>query len=225
MQLLLGSCNSLAKTQHALMCSDLPPALAIYLGLSELIGVSSGMFCFYMDHRPMDFDWAREARTWGRYLSPDERLNSFRNVLIFTIGIPLLWPAFMILIIHDYVKSDYKNWYHFKRDPASQFKCQPKHLLRRLQLEEAEAVAHIHDPLGRTPSLPFGHLFTGWCAFLAKKTPALTLWEFEIPPKDYMRGGRLKPNGQPRPPVYKGYALARGRSVRAEFFVTWSDQQ
>ena len=207
------------------MWTDLHPVLVGYLGLSELIGVSCGIVCFYMENRPMDFDWWREARTWGRYLGPVERWNSLRNVLIFTIGIPLLWPPFLTLIVRDYVKSGCKKkLYHFHRDPASQFKCQPNHLRRKVQPEEAEASAVIHDPLGRTPRLPFGHLFKGWCSFLAKKTPALTLWEFEIPAEELTGGGRFKPNGPSKPALCQGYALARGRSVRAEFFVTWSDQ-
>ena len=207
------------------MWTELHPVLAGYIGLSVLIGISSGVINFLMEHRPMDFDWWREARTWGRYLGQGERLNSSRNILIFLIGVPLLWPCFLAMIIHDYVKSDYKNGLiHFNNDPARQFKCQPIHLLHKVQPEDVEAASRIHDPLGRTPNQPLGHLFGGWCAFLAKKTPSLSLWEFAIPADERRIKAAIKSQEQVAQPIYRGYALVCRRSIRAEFFVSWSDQ-
>jgi hypothetical protein len=78
-------------------------------------------------------------------------------------------------------------------------------------------IQHI-DPLGRAPRVPFGHLHAGWTHLLSRKTQKHDLWWFEVPPPFAEKSD----NGEKPRPQWSGYALTRGKSVRAEFFVEWS---
>jgi hypothetical protein len=61
-------------------------------------------------------------------------------------------------------------------------------------------------------------------AFLSKKTTKLNLWEFEIPEDRYELPKWFDRKKQVGFSV-KGYALVRGKSVRAEFFTEWNGKQ
>lgn len=48
-------------------------------------------------------------------------------------------------------------------------------------LAAAEALGHVHDPLGEVPRVPFGHLHAGWHALLAQLRPGDELRSVHVP--------------------------------------------
>ena len=192
----------------------------IYGLIAFVIGLFMVLLDFVMKHRPMDFDWVREVKTWTQYLKlTKENLKGLWKAIYSMVGMGLLWPIIIVIAVIDYSKPKYeRDLFNFWRtDPAEQFKCQRAHLVRKVSPEEAEAAAMVADPMGRAPKTPFGHLHSGWVQLLAQKTNKHTLWWFEIPA--YVSE---EDAGKKSVIEFAGYALAKGRSVRAEFFVEWS---
>jgi hypothetical protein len=72
----------------------------------------------------------------------------------------------------------------------------------------------MHDPLGKVPNLPFGHLNKAWGRLLAEMTePADQLWSFFIP-KDSDFGPYRSVSGDVR-----GYAIVRKGKIVGELVV------
>jgi len=179
-----------------------------------------------MEHRPKDFDWQTEIASWARFAT---FTNWDRKAVIQEVkgilGFIIVWPLLPPVILWDLSRPYYeREMFRFQNNPADQFMCQRFHLTKRVTPEQAEADNLHIDPLGRVPSDPFGHLHPGWLAFLSKKTAKLNLWEFEIPEDRYE-----VPKWFDRKKLVgfsvKGYALVRGKSVRAEFFTEWNGKQ
>ena len=79
---------------------------------------------------------------------------------------------------------------------------------------EAEVFNQVHDPLGKAPKLPFGHLNKAWGYLLAEMTePADQLWSFFIP-KDSAIGKYRSVSGDVR-----GYAIVRKGKIVGELVV------
>jgi len=197
------------------------PWVWAYAAMSVFTGVAGSVMMFYMCHRPMDFDWYREALTWRRYFVPNvENLKAWGQAALCLVLFTLLWPMLLYVGVRDRGKPPYeRTLFSFSdNDPADQFKCQKEHLVRKVTPEEAEAGAMVIDPLGRAPRVPFGHQHAGWVHLLSRKTPKHDLWWFEVP----ARFAKDTNDGKPPRPQWSGYALTRGKSVRAEFFVEWS---
>jgi hypothetical protein len=203
------------------MWQQIEPWLWAYAGLSVFAGVVASVMMFYMCHRPMDFDWYRESLTWKRYFQPNaEALHAWGQAALCLGMCTLVWPLLLFVGYRDWDKPPYERaLFNFSdNDPATQFKCQREHLVRKVTPEEAEAGAMVIDPLGRAPRVPFGHLHAGWTHLLALKSPKHDLWWFEVPPPFAEKSDTAE---KPRP-QWSGYAITRGKSVRAEFFVEWS---
>jgi len=197
------------------------PWVWAYAAVSVFAGVAGSVMMFYVCHRPMDFDWHREALTWRRYFVPNlENLKAWGQAALCLVLFTLLWPMLLCVGVRDWGKPPHeRTLFNFSgSDPATQFKCQKEHLVRKVTPEEAEVGAVVIDPLGRAPRVPFGHQHSGWVHLLSRKTPKHDLWWFEVPSSfNANTEGTVKP-----PPKWAGYALTRGKSVRAEFFVEWS---
>lgn len=73
----------------------------------------------------------------------------------------LAWPAVLVYAIK--ARRDAKL--EKKRREDAVFRVRSKDLLRQTSVPEVEAVAHILDPMGAVPNLPFGHLHGVWQAF------------------------------------------------------------
>ena len=179
-----------------------------------------------MEHRPKDFDWQHEIASWSRFTSfknwdPKAVTQEVKGIL----GFMTAWPLLPAVILWDLSRPYYmREMFRFENNPADQFMCQRFHLTRRVTPEQADADNLHNDPLGRVPSIPFGHLHPGWSEFLSKKTTKLNLWEFEIPEDRYEVPKWFDKKKQSGFSV-RGYALARGKSVRAEFFTEWNGKQ
>ena len=79
---------------------------------------------------------------------------------------------------------------------------------------EAEVFNQVHDPLGKVPNLPFGHLNKAWGRLLEEMTePADQLWSFFIP-KDSDIGKYRSVSGDVR-----GYAIVRKGKIVGELVV------
>ena len=203
------------------MWQQIEPWLWAYAGLSVFAGVVASVLMFYMCHRPMDFDWYREALTWRGYFKPNfENLKAWGQAALFFGLSTLVWPLLLFVGYRDWGKPPYERalFSFTENDPADQFKCQKEHLVRKVTPEEAEAGAMVIDPLGRAPRVPFGHQHAGWVHLLSRKTQKHDLWWFEVPPPFAEKSD----SGEKPRPQWSGYALTRGNSVRAEFFVEWS---
>lgn len=86
----------------------------------------------------------------------------------------LAWPAVLVYAI----KARRDEKLEKKRREDAVFRVRSKDLLRQTSVPEVEAVAHILDPMGAVPNLPFGHLHGVWQAFLHQRPPGAALWNF-----------------------------------------------
>ena len=127
-----------------------------------------------------------------------------------SICILVAWPAFIVW------------WLLQKRDkPESlddedkdDLTCSMTHLVSEITPIEAEVFNQVHDPLGKTPKLPFGHLNKAWGCLLAEMTePADQLWSFFIP-KGSDIGTYLTATSEVR-----GYAIVRKGKIVGELVV------
>ena len=124
------------------------------------------------------------------------------------ICILVAWPAFIVW------------WLMQKReepealDDEDDFACNMGNLVSEVTPIEAEVFNQVHDPLGKAPKLPFGHLNKAWGCLLAEMTePADQLWSFFIP-KDTAIGKYRSVSGDVR-----GYAIVRKGKIVGELVV------
>jgi hypothetical protein len=126
------------------------------------------------------------------------------------ICILVAWPAFIVW------------WLLQKRDEPEalddededDFTCSMGNLVSEVTPIEAEVFNQIHDPLGKAPRLPFGHLNKAWGCLLAEMTePADQLWSFFIP-KGSDIGTYLTATSEVR-----GYAIVRKGKIVGELVV------
>jgi hypothetical protein len=126
------------------------------------------------------------------------------------ICILVAWPAFIAW------------WLLQKRDKAEalddededDFTCNMGNLVSEVTPIEAEVFNQVHDPLGKAPKLPFGHLNKAWGCLLAEMTePADQLWSFFIP-KGSDIGTYLTATSEVR-----GYAIVRKGKIVGELVV------
>lgn len=102
---------------------------------------------------------------------------------------------------------------------AAPLRCRPEDRGQRVHVADVEATAHIDDPLGRVPKLPFGHLHPAWQRTVDKlrqlEAAGATLWYFETPALDVF--GNPYKDGK----LLCGYAVMTvgigGLEVRADF--------
>ena len=200
--------------------------VTVYLLIGMVCGLSLTVHRFVMEHRPKDFDWPREIRSWRRFIRKENwNFYALKREAKGILGFALTWPLLPPVILLELSRPWYRReLLRFQNTPAHQFKCQSIHLTKKIKPEEAEADNWFQDPLGKVPPISFGHLHPGWIAFLSIQTPKLTLWEFEIP-EDRHWYPRWFEKRQSMSYCYKGYALVKGRSVRAEFFTEWNGKQ
>lgn len=91
----------------------------------------------------------------------------------------ILWPLIAAFALPDLV-SQLRERKIAERDKDPQIRFYAKdNLIEIVTIEEAEVRERIHDPLGRVPPTPFGHLYDGWQKFLGRRPgPEAELWSF-----------------------------------------------
>jgi hypothetical protein len=127
-----------------------------------------------------------------------------------SICILVAWPAVIVW------------WFMQKRDEPdaindedeNDFTCSTGNLVSEITPIEAEVFNQVHDPLGKVPNLPFGHLNKAWGRLLAEMTePADQLWSFFIP-EDTHIGLYRSVSGD-----VHGYAIVRKGKIVGELVV------
>jgi hypothetical protein len=126
----------------------------------------------------------------------------------------LLWPVGMLVAIQAMLKQHGIAWNPFfwentrtSKDTGqevSKFVCHPEDLIEPVVPEQVEKASYVHDPLGRVPNQPFGHLHKGWSQLLSQLEPGDTLWRFHAPKRTWK-------------PASSGFAVVRASVVIAEF--------
>ena len=88
------------------------------------------------------------------------------------------WPGLIIWYFNG-KQNDAKRKI---RQVLPDFECTPQYLVTQVPKNEAESLNCVFDPLGKVPTLPFGHLNRGWETFLLKKYDEYEeLWLFHTP--------------------------------------------
>ena len=142
--------------------------------------------------------------------STQKRIEDSIAYGVASICILVAWPGFIVW------------WLIQKRDKPEalddededDFTCNIGNLVSEVTPIEAEVFNQVHDPLGKAPKLPFGHLNKAWGCLLAEMTePADQLWSFFIP-KGSDIGTYLTATSEVR-----GYAIVRKGKIVGELVV------
>ena len=94
-------------------------------------------------------------------LDPDWQPSKRRWLPLILIS-SLIWPVLLLLPL---LERPFEA-----AAPIPEFAVTGDHLLESLTVAEIEARERVSDPLGAVPDLPFGHLNTAWCEFLARNS-------------------------------------------------------
>lgn len=118
------------------------------------------------------------------------------------------WPGFLIWLALE-KKREAKNnaWY-----ALPDFTAAPEFLIKKMEIEAAESENIIYDPIGETPSTPFGHLNKAWEIFKSKKPEGSELQLFRIP-----KGSKIGKYKTEADAEIKGYAWVAKGKVAEEF--------
>ena len=118
------------------------------------------------------------------------------------------WPGFLIWLAFE-KKREAKNeaWYNLP-----DFSAAPEFLIRKTEISETESQSIVYDPIGETPSTPFGHLNKAWEIFKSKKPEGSELQFFLIP-----KGSKIGKYRTEADSDIKGYAWVLKGSIAEEF--------
>ena len=118
------------------------------------------------------------------------------------------WPGFLIWLAFE-KKREAKNeaWYNLP-----DFSAAPEFLIKQAEITEVESENIIFDPIGETPSTPFGHLNKAWEIFKSKKPEGSELQLFQIP-----KGSKIGKYKTEADSDIKGYAWVLKGKIAEEF--------
>ena len=118
----------------------------------------------------------------SQLLESMRRPLSTKDILLEKVIVPALGSMLVVLVWPAAVGYAIKSRRDFrlekKRREDAVFRVRAKDLLRQTLVSDAEAFAHIVDPMGAVPDLPFGHLNGVWQSFLNQRLPGAELWAF-----------------------------------------------
>ena len=127
-----------------------------------------------------------------------------------------LWPA-IPLVLGVFLWAE-----HRERNPGPDRPPKPVWLYEhptahktRITPEEAMRLGHIHDPKGRVPALPFGHLNRAWSRFREEFAAGDQLYAVRVP--DGASAMRLWGQFKTKPVDWHALALVRRNKVIREF--------
>ena len=106
---------------------------------------------------------------------------SYGRLLLWIVAISMLWPLGVWFLVEPFILefADDRAGKREARDASKPFQVKPEHLIKACILEEIEAEAMVHDPLGFVPNKPFGHLNGLWVAFRDDLPEDARLWSFK----------------------------------------------
>lgn len=138
----------------------------------------------------------------------DHLLETFAYTIA-TLCIALGWPVFFVW---SRIKAKKDAAREIERNKP-EFICMPKYLVAKVDPEDAEKSNYVNDPLGYTPTVPFGHLNQAWGSFLSNMLePEDELWSFHIP-----KGNKCGMFGMDSSGDISGYAKVRNGQILEEF--------
>jgi hypothetical protein len=131
------------------------------------------------------------------------------------VAFVLFWPIFSVFFIKDLILKKQETLLEEKKAEESRFLCLPQYLVKQVSIADVEADSNnfYKDPLGITPSIPFGYLNAAWLEFSSSLKDGEVLWEFLIP-----EGSEI--NYQYRSIAnqsIRGYAKVQGQKIVGEF--------
>lgn len=131
------------------------------------------------------------------------------------ICVLVAWPAFLVWRIRHPTQKEEDHMKKVAED--GDFICKPEYLVSETSPIEAEVFNQIHDPLGKVPNLPFGHLNGAWVQFLSSMLDERdVMWSFFIPKGSAITTYRIMTSD------VRGYAHVREGKIMGEF-ITESD--
>lgn len=197
-------------------------ACKTYFDLYLAVGaMSMGLLRLYTWFRQRR--WRAEQKIWDKALRRPDQVTPWQETALtwlknsaLLIFVLLFWPLIVPGLVYEFAKgpTTYKE-----PDPADQFECKPHCLRKKTTPEAAEAESMVHDPKGRAPAVPFGHLNDGWHRFLEQAEPGFDLWTFTAEGVEPYRPADV-PWVQ-REGRRKGLAWVFDGVVRAEFLTEW----
>ena len=193
-----------------------------YADLYLAVGaVSMGLLRLFTWYR--DRNWRANQALWDEALRRPDQVTAWQKTVLtwlknigLLIFVLLLWPVVVPAILYELAKgpTTYKE-----PDPADRFECKPHCLRKKTTPEAAEAESMDHDPKGRLPAVPFGHLNDGWRKFLNSAEPSFDLWTFTVEGEEPYSPADV-PWAQ-RTGRRRGLAWVYEGSVKAEFLTEW----
>ena len=175
------------------------------IGLGLLIYLCLKAFFEYQSKS----DFAKSIRdNLGVKETLKEKLQALLVYCLSGLVVLLAWPIFIGWVCLEWLRERQDLIERSK----PQFDCKNEFLIKRVSPLEAEQNSLVHDPLGMTPAIPFGHLNGVWCDFLSQLEEDDTIWYFEIP-KDCETGNKYHRCIN----LTKGFAQVRSNQIIAEF--------
>jgi hypothetical protein len=169
----------------------------------------------YFFHRKEDPSiWVREVLAALEKDKPlKDRILKVLSVSSTAVVVVFIWPITTCIVIY-FILFDKQGTPHDDPDEPS-FACKKEDLIVKVTPEEVEVMSYVSDPLGRSPNVPFGHLYQGWISLLGQLESEDELWSFKT------KGWTPDSPGSPKfsGPVYvrSGYAVVRGKKIVAAF--------
>jgi len=140
-------------------------------------------------------------------------LERILTPIIYALGFVLFtcfWPFTAAYMFSQYVKSRKDD----KLFNESRFYFRMEYLGDEVDMNQLEKKYIISDPLGLTPSLPFGHLYPAWTIFLNSCTKKDKLYHFYIP-----RGSVTNHFKERAKSDIRGFVKIRGKQIIDEFLI------
>jgi hypothetical protein len=110
----------------------------------------------------------------GPLSTKDMLLEKVMAPALACVLVVVAWPAALVYAL----KSRREARLEKQRREDAVFRVGAKDLLGQTTVPDVEALAHIIDPMGAVPDLPFGHLHGVWQAFLDQRQLGAELWDF-----------------------------------------------
>ena len=133
------------------------------------------------------------------------------------VAFVIFWPIFSLFFIKDLIMKKQETLLEEKKAEESRFLCLPQYLVKKVPIADVEADTKnfYHDPLGITPSIPFGYLNAAWLEFSSNLKDGEGLWEFFIP-----EGSEINYKYRSIATLsIRGYARVQDQKIIGEFVV------
>ena len=146
--------------------------------------------------------------TLGHKKTSKEILQDWFVYAVAATCVVIGWPGFLVWLALE-KRREAKNdaWY-----ALPDFNAASEFLIKQVEIAAVESENVIYDPIGGTPSAPFGHLNRAWEIFKSKKPEGSELQLFLIP-----KGSKIGKYKTTADSEIKGYAWVLKGNIAEEF--------